>query len=59
MAAAVLERFGRIDVLVNNAGIAGINTPTADYPVDEWERVLRINLTGPFLCCRAVVPCRC
>jgi 3-oxoacyl-[acyl-carrier protein] reductase len=51
-----LKALGRIDVLVNNAGIAGKNLPTADYPVDEWERVLRVNLTGSFLCCRAVAP---
>ena len=43
-------------MLVNNAGIAGLNVPTVDYPVEEWERVLKVNLTGPFLCCRAVVP---
>jgi 3-oxoacyl-[acyl-carrier protein] reductase len=51
-----LQQFGRIDVLVNNAGIAGMNKPTVDYPIDEWERVLRINLTSQFLTCRAVVP---
>jgi 3-oxoacyl-[acyl-carrier protein] reductase len=51
-----LEALGGIDVLVNNAGIAGLNAALVDYPVEEWERVLRVNLTGPFLCCRAVVP---
>jgi 3-oxoacyl-[acyl-carrier protein] reductase len=52
-AAAALRR---IDVLVNNAGIAGLNAPTVDYPVEEWERVLRVNLTSQFLTCRAVAP---
>jgi NAD(P)-dependent dehydrogenase (short-subunit alcohol dehydrogenase family) len=46
----------KVDVLVNNAGIAGKNVPTIDYPIEEWERVLRINLTSQFLCCRAVAP---
>jgi 3-oxoacyl-[acyl-carrier protein] reductase len=51
-----LRKAERVDILVNNAGIAGMNKPTVDYPVEEWERVLRINLTSQFLCCRAVAP---
>jgi 3-oxoacyl-[acyl-carrier protein] reductase len=51
-----LAELGRIDILVNNAGIAGMTKPVVDYPVDEWKRVIDIDLNGPFLCCRAVVP---
>jgi 2-dehydro-3-deoxy-L-rhamnonate dehydrogenase (NAD+) len=53
---ATLGDFERIDILVNNAGIAGGNAPTWELPVADWQRVLKINLDGPFYCCRAVVP---
>jgi 3-oxoacyl-[acyl-carrier protein] reductase len=54
--AETLRRFGRIDVLVNSAGITGPNAAVADYPIAEWDRVVAINLRGPFLCCRAIIP---
>src|ERR1043165_6518078 len=51
-----VKAFGRIDILVNNAGIAGKNAVTWDYPVEEWNKVMRVNLDGPFHCCRALAP---
>lgn len=49
-------RFGKVDVLVNNASVLGLRQELVDYPVDVWEDVLRINLTGIFLMTRAVLP---
>jgi len=40
---------------VNNAGISGPNLPVAEYPPEAWSQVMRVNLDGPFLCCRAIV----
>lgn len=56
MAKQVINRFGRIDILVNNAGIAGLSAPTVNYPVEEWRRILSINLDGVFYCTKAVLP---
>ena len=53
---ATLKDFGRIDILLNNAGVAGANATTWETTVEEWRRVMRINLDGPFLCCKAIVP---
>jgi 3-oxoacyl-[acyl-carrier protein] reductase len=53
---ATVKALGSIDILVNNAGIAGPNLKTWEYPPDDWAQVMRVNLDGQFLCCRAVVP---
>jgi NAD(P)-dependent dehydrogenase (short-subunit alcohol dehydrogenase family) len=53
---SALGTLGKIDVLVNNAGIAGLNAPTVDYPVEEWHKVIAVNLTSQFLTCRAIAP---
>jgi len=47
---------GVVDILVNNAGITGPNLPVLEYPLADWERVLAVDLTGPFLCSRALAP---
>jgi NAD(P)-dependent dehydrogenase (short-subunit alcohol dehydrogenase family) len=51
-----VERFGKIDVLVNNAGLLGPRVAIEDYPEDEWRRIIDANLTGPFLVSRAAIP---
>jgi 3-oxoacyl-[acyl-carrier protein] reductase len=51
-----LAAHGKIDVLVNNAGITGGNGTTWELAPDVWRRVIDVNLTGPFLTCRAIVP---
>lgn len=53
---STLAAHGRIDILVANAGIAGPNFKSWEYPIDAWQQVIDINLTGVFLCCRAIVP---
>jgi 3-oxoacyl-[acyl-carrier protein] reductase len=54
--ATTIEKHGKIDILVANAGIAGPNYKTWDYPIDTWKQVIDINLVGVFLCCYAIVP---
>lgn len=53
---STLERFGRIDILINNAAIVGPNTVTWEYPAQAFRDVVHVGLTGTFYCCRAVVP---
>ena len=51
-----LSALGRIDILVNNAGVNGPSVPCWEYPIAEWHRVIAVDLTGVFLCTRAVLP---
>ena len=55
MVGTVVGAFGRIDVLVNNAGVLSVS-PVEEMPVEEWDRVLGINLRGTFVCCRHALP---
>ena len=50
------KKFGKIDIFINNAGITGVNSTVADYPLDEWQKVMNVNLNSVFYCCKAVVP---
>ena len=47
---------GKIDIFINNAGVAGMNTTVAKYPIEEWNKVINLNLNAVFYCCKAVVP---
>ena len=49
-------KFEKIDIFINNAGIAGKNTTVAEYPLEEWKKVIELNLDAVFYCCKAVVP---
>ena len=52
---AAVARFGGLDVLINCAGV-GVGAPVAELPLDEWQRIIGINLTGVFHCCKAAIP---
>jgi NAD(P)-dependent dehydrogenase (short-subunit alcohol dehydrogenase family) len=51
-----LERFGRLDFACNNAGVEGASAPTGEYEIQDWERVIRINLSSVFYCMRYQIP---
>ena len=50
------KKFGKIDIFINNAGMAGLNTTVAKYPIEEWNKVINLNLNSVFYCCKAVIP---
>lgn len=54
--AETLRIWPGIDILIANAGLTGPNAPTWEYPVEDWRRVVDVNLVGTFYCCRAVTP---
>ena len=53
---ATLDKNKKIDILINNAGIAGPSFKTWEYPIDQWQNVIDIDLTGLFYCCKSIVP---
>ena len=55
-AAAEITSLDKIDILINNAGITGSNSTVWDYKVNEWNKVVEINLMGTFYCCKSIVP---
>ena len=55
MVSKTLDEFGRIDVLVNNAGVIRIEL-VEEFPVEEWDRIMNVNVKGIFLCCKSIIP---
>lgn len=56
LVAATVQRFGRLDAACNNAGIGGASAPTADYPLEAWQQVIGVNLSGVFHCMKYQIP---
>jgi NAD(P)-dependent dehydrogenase (short-subunit alcohol dehydrogenase family) len=56
MVAKVIARFGKVDILVNDAGALPSHFPAEDLPEEEWDKIVNLNLKGQFLCCQAVIP---
>ena len=52
----IVDQFGRLDIAINNAGIAGANARTIDTPLDSWEKVMSINSSGVFYCMKTQIP---
>jgi len=50
------KKNGKIDIFINNAGMAGMNKAVSKYPIEEWNKVINLNLNSVFYCCKAVVP---
>jgi NAD(P)-dependent dehydrogenase (short-subunit alcohol dehydrogenase family) len=56
LVAATMEHYGRLDIACNNAGISGASAPTGEYGIDDWQRVIDINLSSVFYCMRYQIP---
>ena len=54
--AGILKQYGRLDILVNNAGIGSVSLPFEEITDEDWDRMLRVDLTAPFYLCREVIP---